>query len=145
MIESTIKQVGDGCYPDGDFMAKASWICGLSPSWILKGTGSSYPVWIVDDENGAEKIDLLLSEEDHTIDVITAPDGRFCVQISIPIRWEVLGELIHSHSTELIAGDLGTAVQKRLRKAKSTHRVNKVQVSTAEYDRISGGWGRLAC
>lgn len=143
LIDETIKQVGDGRYPDGDLMAKACRICGLSWPWIFEGTGAPYPVSYLDDESAAELLDELLAEIS-TVYLITTEDGRFCVQTSVPTRDEVQGKWIHTHSTELIAGDLGPATRKRLRAAKRPHELCKIQVSKMEFDRIAGGWQRLA-
>lgn len=144
LIEEALKLTADGYPPDGSFIAKALLISGISSSWIERGEGSAYPVSYLDDESAAEFLDLLLSEEDHTIYVIAPPeDCKFCVQTSVPTWWDVRGEWIPSHSTELIAGDLGPAVRKRLREAKRTHKVYEVQISQHEFKQLQDGWMRL--
>ncbi len=146
LVESTIKQVGDGYYPDGYFIAKAARICGLSPSWILEGTGSPYPVNYFDDDSAAEFLDELLAEIS-TIYLIVTEDGKFCVQTSVPTMDEVQGKWIQSHSTELISGDIGPATKQRVSEARqaNNHKVSDVCISNMEFYRITGGWQRLAC
>ncbi|MCP3868322.1 MAG: hypothetical protein GY703_09560 [Gammaproteobacteria bacterium] len=139
MSHGTVTRLKNGQAPSGDLLAILQRVSNASIRWLTENRGPPFLVSrALSDSEGVEILNDLYDEPDRDTFLVRSGD-RFAIVLTLPASFSVKDRMIDYISVDVLSGNLSQGTRQRAALGAAKGSVYQVDVTPAEFDRLSTG------